>query len=163
MEQEKVLLTWTAKSRPFNKNGPQTRQVLVVLGILVAVVLIFAREWMLLLVIAAGVFYYYATTHVPPENMEYRITNKGVWAFGRAFMWWEFSRWWWAEKWTTKLIGLDLKTGVMGQMFIPVEGVKPEEVEKVMNKYLLFETPKETTAERMGKWMVEKFPLENKI
>ena len=163
VEQEKVLLAWVAKSRPFRKGDFQSRQVLIVLGVLVAMVLVFAGEWMLLAVLAAGAFYYYATNHIPPGDAEYQITNLGIRAYGRLFAWWEFRRWWWAEKWTTKLIGLDLQTGVMGQIFIPLGEVKPEEVEKVMNKYVFYEKPQETMMDRASKWMVEKFPLENKI
>ncbi len=77
VEQEKVLLSWKAKSRPYKPAEEQTRSVLVVLGILVGLVLIFAREFMLLLVIIAGAFYYYAITRTPPEQVEYSITNKG--------------------------------------------------------------------------------------
>ena len=59
VEQEKVLLSWKAKSRPFKPAEEQTRSVLVVLGILVGLVLIFAREIMLLLVIIAGALLYW--------------------------------------------------------------------------------------------------------
>lgn len=163
VEQEKILLSWTAKARPFKEKDFQSRQVLIVLGVLISMVLVFAGEWMLLAVLAAGAFYYYATNFVPPETVEYQITNLGLRAFGRFFGWWEFRRWWWTEKWTTKLIGLDLQTGVMGQMFVPVEKVKTEEVEKIISSYVMFEKPKETTLDKASKWMVEKFPLESKI
>jgi hypothetical protein len=163
VEQEKELLSWKAKSRPYKSAEAQTRSVLIVLGTLIGLVLIFAREWMLLLVIIAGAFYYYAITRTPPEQVEYTITNKGIRAFGRLYMWWELSRWWWEEKLGTKLLALELKTGVMGRFYLPVEGIKDNEVEKVMEKYLLFEKPQITWMDKTAKWVQEKFPLENKI
>jgi len=160
VEQEKPFLTWVAKSRPFKKKNPQTMQVVVVLGVLIAMVLVFAGEWMLLAVLVALAFYYYVVSFIAPEDVEYQLTNFGVRAFGKLFVWGEFSRWWWSEKWGTKLISLELMTGVMGRMFIPVDKVKPGEVEQIMNKFLLFDEPKETSMEKMSKWMVKKFPLE---
>jgi hypothetical protein len=163
VEQEKVLLTWKAKSRPYKPAETQTRSVLTVLGVLIGLILIFAGEWMLLLVIIAGAFYYYATSRVPPEEMEFVITNKGIKAFGRLYMWWELARWWWDKKWETKLLALELKTGLMGVIYIPVDGVKAAEVEKTMMKYLLFNEPQATWLDHASKWMQDKFPLENKI
>jgi hypothetical protein len=163
VEQEQVLLSWIAKSRPFRKTDMQSRQVLIVLGVLIGMVLVFAQEWMLLAVLISGAFYYYAANSVAPGEMEFQITNYGLRAFGRLFRWWEFSQWWWAEKWTTKLIGLQLQTGLTGRIFIPVEKGKEEDVEKILNKYVYFEKPKELVMDKMGRWVAEKFPLENKI
>lgn len=163
IEQEKVLLKWTAKSRPFNPKGMQTRQVLVVLGVLVTMILVFAKEWMLLVVLAAGAFYYYAVNHVPPEEAEYQITNKGIRAYGRLFMWWEFSHWWWIEKGTIKMIGMEIPSGVLGSIFVPIERRMEKEVEDILNKYVLYEVPTETMLDKVGRWVAEKFPLENKI
>jgi hypothetical protein len=163
VEQDKVLVSWVAKSRPFQKNPGQSRQVIFVLGGLISMVLVFAGEWMLLAVLAAGAFYYFATSKIAPEDMEYKITNKGIVAFGRTFMWWEFARWWWTEKWDTQLIGLDLQSGVMGRMYIPIEEKRKDEIEKSLNEFLLFEKPTDTTIDKFSKWVAEKFPLENKI
>ena len=162
VEQEKSLLVWKAKSRPFKPAEAQTKSVLMVLGILVAIVLALASEWMVLMVLGAGAFFYYAWTNVPPEVMEFKITNKGVWAFGRMYMWWEFKCWWLDEKWNTDLLAMQLKSGVLGRLYIPIEGVKLEEVKRIVNKYLIYEKPADTTLDKMGKWMMDKFPLESK-
>ena len=163
VEQEKTFVTWQAKSRPQGPKSDQSRSVLMVLGILVATVLGFAGEWMLLSVLGAGAFFYYAWSRTPPEVVEFSITNRGIRAFGRLYQWWEFGRWWWEEKYGIKLATLELLTGMMGRMYLPVEGVGKEEVERVMNKYLLFEKPQDTTTYKMTRWMTEKFPLEKRI
>jgi hypothetical protein len=163
VEQEKELLTWKAKSRPYKPAEAQTRSVVTILGVLVGLVLIFAGEWMLLLVIVAGAFYYYAVNRNPPEETEFSITNKGVRAFGRLYMWWELSRWWWEEKWETKLLALELRTAWLERIFIPVDEKKAGEIEKLMMKYLLFNKPQATWLDKAARWIQEKFPLENKI
>lgn len=163
MEQEKVLLKWTAKSRPYRQGEFQSKQVFVVLGALVGLILLFAREWMLMMLLAAGGFYYYAINRIPPDEVEYQITNKGIKAFGRLYLWWEFSRWWWVEKWGFQLIGLDTQTSGFGRLFIPVDKGKVDEIEKLLNKQVLFEKPEVTWMDNLWKWLMEKFPLQNKI
>jgi hypothetical protein len=161
-EKEKTLLSWIAKSQPFKPEEMQMRPILIVIAILITVVLIVAGEWMLLAVIAAGGFYYYAIKRTEPMNVEFVITNKGIRAFGRLYMWWEMKSWWWEEKWKTKLLALELGTGMMGRLYIPIETVRPEEVEKIMNKYLLMQKPLDTWQDKIGRYIKEKFPLENK-
>ncbi len=163
IEQEKVLLTWKAKSRPFNPDQERSRTVLIVLGVLLVVIFAFAGEWMLITLMAAGAFYYYAQNRVVPEEVDYSITNKGLKAFGRVYLWWEMRRWWVEAKINENLLVFDLTTGLMGRMYVPMGNVKQPEVEKVMAKYLIYEKPAETAVDRMTKWVAEKFPLENKI
>jgi hypothetical protein len=155
----KVLISWRAKSRPYSPIDAQTKSVLTVLVILTSLVLAFAGEWMILVVVAAGVFFYYAWNSAPPEEMDFSITDSGVVAFGRAYMWWEFNRWWMDEKYSMHLLGLELNSGMISRIYIPIEGVKKEDVGEVVGKYLTFDKPKDTLMDKMGKWMVEKFPL----
>jgi hypothetical protein len=155
----KALLSWRAKSRPYSPIDAQTRSVLTVLVILTSIVLAFAGEWMILVVLAAGVFFYYAWNSTPPDEMDFAITDNGIVAFGRVYMWWEFSRWWMDEKMSTHLLGLELNSGIVSRIYIPIEGVKTEDVSRAVGKYLTFDKPKETLLDKMGKWLLEKFPL----
>jgi hypothetical protein len=163
VEQEKVLLSWTAKSRPYKPAEQQTRLVMLVLGVLIALVLAFAGEWMLIMVLIAGAFFYYAWNRMPPEEVEFLVTNKGVRAFGRLYLWWEFSSWWLEEKWTSQVMVLNLNSGLINRLYIPVEGIKIDELKKVVNMYLLFLKPPDSPVDTMTKWVAEKFPLQNKI
>ena len=163
MEQEKTLLTWKARSRPYNPDQEKTRSVILVLGVLITLVLVFAGEWMLIVLMAAGAFYYYAQNKTAPEVVEYSITNKGLRAYGRLYLWWEFKRWWMEPKAKEILLVLDLQSGMMGRMYIPIGNAKEEEIGKALEKYLMNEKPQETPVDKMTKWVGEKFPLENKI
>jgi len=49
-----------------------------------------------------------------------------------------------------------------GRLILPM-GKNREAVEGEMSKYLLMEKPPDTALDKMGKWMEEKFPLEEKI
>ncbi len=163
VEQQKILLTWKADSRSFRPEENQSRTVIIVIGILVAMVLVFAQEWWLLVVLLAGAFYYWAAYKAPPEIAEFSISSRGVIGFGRLYGWEEMKKWWWETKNGRNVMVLDMTTGLVGRVFIPIQESKFEEIGKMMNKYLLFETPQETAGGKMVKWVKEKFPLENKI
>jgi hypothetical protein len=122
----------------------------------------FAQEWMLLTLMAAGGFYYYVMRRTEPLDVEFSITNIGVRAFGRMYLWWEMTRWWWEEKWSTKILVIEVPAGMMRRLYIPVEKVKPADIEEVMNKHLLKQKPTDTWVDKMIQWVKEKFPLENK-
>jgi hypothetical protein len=163
-EKEKILMSWIAKSQPFNPEEMKMRPILLVIVVLVSLILVFAQEWMPLILMSAGGFYYYVVRKAEPMMVEFSITDKGVRAFGRMFMWWELKSWWWEVRWTTKMLVLDLaEAGILGRIYIPVERVKPDEVEKIMNKYLVMQKPGETLTDKMTAWVKEKFPLDNKI
>jgi hypothetical protein len=161
-EPEKTVLVWMAKSQPFKPEDMRMRPVLMAILLLVSVVLLISKEWILIMLLAAGAFYYYAVKRTEPMEVEFSITNKGVRAFGRLYMWWEMSAWWWEEKWTTRLLVVQTTAGMMSRIYIPVETVRPEDVEKTMNKYLTMQKPVDTWTDKMAGWVKEKFPLEER-
>jgi hypothetical protein len=163
VEQEKVILSWIGKSKPGGDGDVKIKPVLMVLGILVAIILIFAREWMMMWVLVAGVFYYYATRKSEAMDVEFIIFNKGMSAFGKKFEWKDFTRWWWEESFMKKVLVIEVVGGLLGRLYIPVDGAKSGEIEKLMNKYVLYDKPKETWTDQLWKWVKEKFPLDNRI
>ena len=58
---------------------------------------------------------------------------------------------------------LSLSSGFVNRLYIPIETVKVDDLKKVVNTYLLYQKPAETPVDAMTKWVVEKFPLQNKI
>ncbi len=161
MEQEKVLLTWEAESRPYNPIDEQTRPVVLVLAVLVGIVLLFTGETMIMIVLGSLAFLYVVWNKNPPEKMEFTITNKGIRAFDRVYMWWEFGRWWIEEKQSGKVLILEMISGLVGRLYLPLEERKSEDVKKVMSKYLVFDQPQDTAADKLARWVGEKFPLRN--
>lgn len=162
-EKEKILITWKAKSRPYNPDQDKSRSVMLVMGVLITIILLLAGEWMIIVLMAAAAFYYYAQNRIPPEEVEYSITNKGLKAYGRVYLWWEFKSWWIEPKLTESLLAFDLISGVMGRMYIPLGAANQAQIQKILSEYLENNKPEDTTVTKMTKWVSDKFPLENKI
>jgi|SRR3989344_1710073 len=163
VEQERVVVIWKAPARPYKGKGKGFMTVPLVIGGLVALILLVAGEWVLISVVAALVFGYYAWTVVPPEEVEYKLTTRGARVGGDLYEWEWFTRWWETEKWGHKLITLEMPGNVVGRLILPVGSGDVSKVVGVMEKLLLNEKPPETMTDKAGKWLTEKFPLEQKI
>lgn len=163
VEQEITLLKWSAPSRPYRRTAKRELSVPMVIAILIGLILLVAGEWMLIAVVAALVFAYYAWTMVPAEMAEYAITTRGVKAVGKMYEWQQLTRWWMEDKWEHKLLVLEAPIQTMGRVIMPLGDTKAEKIEEIMERMLLREKPAETTMDKAGKWLGEKFPMESKI
>jgi len=161
VEQERELVKWTAAERPYR---PLDRQIFVtgvVVAILVGVIMLLAGEFMAILVLAAVIFAYYVWSTVPPQQVEYLITTRGIRMSGQLYAWTEMTRWWMGEKWGSKLLTVETPVSWPKRLHL-VLGAEEEAVKGVMEKYVLMEKPVETTMDKAGKWLMEKFPLQAK-
>ena len=161
VEQEKVLLSWKGPERPFRgRTGKQFLTVPVVIAILVGLVLLIAGEWVLIAVVVAMCFAYYMWTTVVPEEVEYRITTRGLRLHGMLYEWPVLSRWWMGEKWGGMMLFVETPTTVMGRLVLPLGSADEAKIEKVMTDNLLHEMSEETGLDRAARWMAKKFPIE---
>src|ERR1700690_777652 len=77
-EPERELLVWTAPARPFKRHDRQFYTTVFAIAGIISLVLFLAEGLMPVVLIVALVFLYYVLSTVPPENIEYKITSKGV-------------------------------------------------------------------------------------
>ncbi len=162
VEQEKVLVTWKAFSRLYKKREKQFLTIPVVIGVLLGIVLAIAGEWMAIAVIVALIFAYYVWSTVPPEEVEYGITTRGVRVHGRLYMWEAMIRWWITEKWGQRVLMIDTPEGLAFRVVMPLGEMDEEKIEAAMSRYLLHEVPEETGIDKAGKWLSKTFPLETR-
>ena len=163
VQQERELVKWMAMERPYKPLDRQMFVTGVVVAILVGVIMLLAGEFMAILVLAAVIFAYYVWSTVPPQQVEYKITTRGIRTSGQLYSWGEMVRWWVEEKWGSKLLVVDLPAGRQELLRLHlVLGVEEAAVRDVMEKYLLMEKPAETGMDKVGRWIGEKFPLQAK-
>ena len=161
VEQEKTMVVWKAKARPFkNRKGKDFMLVPLVIAGLLFLILLTAGEWVLMAAVAAVVFVYYVWSTVPPHEVEYAVTNRGLRMEGRLYEWWQFSRWWWGEKWGEGLLMLEMPGSMFGRMSIPIGDTDKKKLEEAMGKMLLMEKPEDTSLDRASRWLAAKFPME---
>ncbi|MDO8487978.1 MAG: hypothetical protein Q7S31_01535 [bacterium] len=157
---EQTLLKWMAPARPFKVRDRQFFTTIIVIAVLVSILMAFAREWMLIAVIASLIFAYYIWSTVPPEEVEYSITSRGVRVHSQLFRWEDLNQWWMEDKWGQKILTIATPLSVTRRLHLLLGNTDEQQVGQVLEKYLVMEKPAETAIDRAGRWVAEKFPLE---
>src|SRR3989344_7077773 len=74
----KTLLKWEAAVRPFKKRDREYYTTIAAIVFLLAVILLFLKEWLLIAVMAALMFVAYVLATVPPESVEHELNTRGI-------------------------------------------------------------------------------------
>ena len=100
----KTLLKWQAPMRPFKKRDKDYYSTIAAIVFLLAVILLFLKEWLLIAVMVALTFVTYVLATVKPENVTHEITTRGVVTGGKAYNWEELERFWFSKKWNDTIL-----------------------------------------------------------
>jgi len=157
----KDLLVWKAPARPFKKRSKEFFSTVAAIVFLLVVILFFIKEWLLIGVIIAFMFVSYVLATVPPEEIEHKITTRGVKTGEKFYKWQFFTRFWFSQKWGSEILHVETALVFPRQLQLLLKDKKQDEVKKVMEKYLLFEKPKKTSLDKAAQWLQEKVPLES--
>ena len=74
----KILYSWMAPARPFKRRDKEFWTTIIAIVILVGLILFFVKEWFLIAAIISLTFVYYVLSTVEPEEIEYKISNRGL-------------------------------------------------------------------------------------
>ena len=132
----KTLLSWKAPIRPFKTSNREFWTTVGSIAFLLAVILLFIKEWLLIAVIAAIIFVYYVLSSVPPEEIEHQITNRGVRFAGNEYLWEEISQFWISEKWGQKILNLETKFRFPGRLELLFKIEDEGKIREILKKYL---------------------------
>lgn len=162
LAQEKELFKWVAASRPYRPQSKQFFSTAIVIAVLISAILVLAGEWMLIMVMAALIFVYYVWSMMPPEQIQYTLTTKGIKVNDQLYRWEDCARWWLTDKWGSQLLVVDTPFIFPKRLHLVVDEKDVKSIEEVMYKFLEMERPLDTGVDKVSKWLTEKFPLEAK-
>lgn len=152
----KVLLTWSAPSRPFKKRSKEFFSTLGTIALLVIVILVFFKEWLLIMVIVAMAFATYVLAAIKPEEVEHQLTNQGIVTAGRKYSWDQLTRFWLDKK----MLFVETRQGLPRVLILLLGETNQSKVKKILVQYLPFDKPEQTWLDKAGWWLAQKFPLE---
>ena len=158
----KTLLKWKAPARPFKKRDREYYTAIGAIVILLAVILLFLKEWLLIAVIVALAFVAYVLATVSPEKVEHEITSRGVVVEKKLYQWKDLNRFWFSVKWKDKILNIDTKLGFPARFMMLLGEIKKEDIKEILNKYVQYEVPEKTFLDKSAKWLSDKVPLEKK-
>jgi hypothetical protein len=156
-EVEKDLVTWTAPARPFKRRDKQFYLTTISIVGLVSLIIFLAEGAMPVILIISLVFLYYVMSTVPPENIEYKITNKGVKVAGKRTDWENFGRFWFSKRHDSELLIFETFQ-VPGRMELVIDSNFKEQIKKTLSEYLTEEEISPSTLDKAVDWFSKKLP-----
>jgi len=156
----KTLLIWKAPSRVFKKRGKEYFTTIASIAILIAIILLFFKEWLLIMVIVAMVFVTYVMATVPPETIEHQITTLGIKTGGKNYDWEDLRSFWLGEKHQQKILFVETRIRFPKRLILLLGETNEAEVKKTLSDYLSYEEPEKTWMDKAGDWLTKNIPLE---
>lgn len=162
LNEEKVLYEWTAPERAFQRREKDFWITAVAILVLVAVIFIFIKEFFLIIALGSLMFMFYVLSTVPPANVLYRITNRGIY-FGEIVYYWDvLEKFWFKKSLSTEMVhfGTTLKfPHLVSLVIIPKDETKLKEI--IIKKIPLVENPP-SIIDKLTAWFAKRLPLEDR-
>lgn len=127
---------------------------------LISLILFFVKEWLLIAAIFSLAFVYYVLSTVPPEEIEYRITTRGVSFAEKSYDWDFLWRFWFSDKYDSRLLNIDTKLSLPGRLSFVIKKEDEPKIKEIMEKYLLNEEAPLTFLDKASAWLRKRVPLE---
>jgi hypothetical protein len=155
----KTLLEWKAPARPFKKRSKEFFSTVLTIAALIVIILVFLKEWFAILAVAAFVFLVFVTGKIPPEEVEHKITTRGIVTGGKEFRWEQLGRFWFEERYGQKILCVENFTAPQVLMMV-VGPVEEKKLKEILLDYLPQETPPQTWLDKASQWLSIKISLE---
>ena len=157
----KILYSWFAPSRLFKRRDREFWTTVLAIVFLIGLILFFVKEWFLIAAIIALTFVYYVLSTVEPEEIEYKLSNRGLIYAGQTYPWEFLSQFWFLEKYGQDTLNFEVKEGLPKRLILLVGKGDKQKIRELLLKYLIEDEPKPTFLDNAAKWLQEKVPLES--
>jgi hypothetical protein len=154
---EKDLFVWKAPSRPFKRRDRDFWMTVVAIAVIFGLILFLIEGVMPVILIIAIVFLFYVLSTVEPEEIEYKITNKGVKIADKRTDWEMFTRFWFSRRFNSRLLVFET-LALPGRLELVVKETDTQKLKKILAKYLLEEEAPPSGLDRAANWFSKKLP-----
>ncbi len=156
-ELEKDLLVWSAPARPFKRRSRDFYITVIAMAAIVGLVLFFVDGFLPVILIVSLIFLFYVLSTVPPENIDYKITNRGIKIAGKRTDWQNMNRFWTTRRFDTELLVVETFS-LPGRLEIVISPELKGEIEKTLTKYLVHEEIPASVLDRSANWIARRLP-----
>lgn len=156
-EPERDLVTWMAPSRPFKKRDRQYFVTIFAISGIVSLIIFLAEGLMPVILIVALVFLYYILSTVPPEEIEYKITTKGVKIADKLIDWTSLIRFWIGRRMDSEILFFDTFL-IPSRTEIVIKPELKETLKREISAYIPYEESTNTNLDKLTKWFATKLP-----
>lgn len=156
-----TILSWKAPSRLFKKRDRVFFQTVIALVVVIVLILFLINEFLLIGVVLAVAFVSYVLATVPPEEIENKITVKGIETAGLVNRWEELNGFWFDEKWGQNMVVIEKKTGFPNRLIILLGNMDKKEIKEALNEHIPFLLPPDKAwVDKAADWLHRHLPFE---
>jgi len=153
--QEKVLFSWQAYERPFDKKGKEFYLNAGAILAVICLVIFIAEGWVPVALLLSLAFLYYILNTVEPRKIEYSLTNKGIRIKDKLIDWGSIASFWIEKKrdFSLLILGVNFPPGKLSLVINKEDG---EKIKSLAKNYALEQEIPPSTAERLLGWFSTK-------
>lgn len=157
-----TLLSWKAASRPYRKKNRSFWTTAIILLALVILILFLSGQRLLIGVLFALAFLIYVLDHVPPDEIEYKLSTQGITIGDHFYHWQELDSFWFSKKDGYNMLNVLTRFRFPGLLIIVMGDTPEDEIKSVVARYLPFhEIAPKSMMEKWTESLQKHFPLEN--
>ncbi|MDP3917890.1 MAG: hypothetical protein Q8Q30_01810, partial [Candidatus Woesebacteria bacterium] len=142
---------------PFKRRDKQFYITTISIAGMVSLILFLAEGAMPVILIISLIFLYYVMSTVAPEDLEYKITNKGVKVGGKRTEWQSLGRFWFSKRYDSDLLVFETRM-IPNRMEFVIKAEIKEEIEKILKEYLVHEEISPSNLDKAVDWFSKKLP-----
>ncbi len=158
---EKILLEWTAPSRPYKIRSRGFYTTILSIAFLLGVILLLLKEFLLIGVIMAFAFLSYVLATYKPEDARHQITTLGVRTDDKLYEWDKLSNFWLKKQWDQEVVICKTFAALPGVILLVIDSKKREDIIKEIGEKIPLVKPTDSFVDKASKWLGNKIPLEN--
>lgn len=159
-EPERELVVWRAPARPFKRRDKQFFVTTFAIAGIVSLVVFLAEGAMPVLLIISLVFLYYVLSTVQPEEIEYKVTNRGIKIDGKLTEWGLMNRYWFSKRFDNELLVFDTVL-LPGRIEMVITPDVKDNLKREISAYLPYEEVPASSLDKLTNWFSEKLPGNN--
>jgi hypothetical protein len=156
-ESEKDLVTWVAPARPFKRRNREFYVTIIAIAAVVGLVLFLVEGFMPVILIISLVFLFYVLSTVEPEEIEYRVTNRGIYVAGRKTEWERLLRFWFSRRFDSQLLIIET-FALPGRLEFVIDPGKKADIRKNLLDYISEEETPASGLDRAANWFSKRLP-----
>ncbi len=135
-ESNKVLYSWKSPSRVFVKRNKEWFLKVAVIALVFILFAAFFQDMIVILVICVIVLIVFLLASVPPDEVEHKLTNNGIFSFDKIYKWEDLKEFWLCEKYNQKVLYISTKIRVTPRLVMLIRKKDENQIVKILGERL---------------------------
>lgn len=153
--QEKVLFSWEAPVRHFEKKSKEFYINILAIFSVIALIIFIAEGWVPVVLLISLGFLYFVMHSVEPEIVKYQITNLGLRIKDGLFDWTQITNFWITQKDGIAKLNLGI-ISIPRKLEILINQRDKEKIREILREYLVESEIPPSRIERLIEWFSAK-------